>query len=152
MRLEVVLVSEEQDEKRRDGDVARNKRAPVERMLEDSIALDEEQEDVEDKVGAVQPDAAKGLVRKRVDIDVLLCRGRPDPELCERDARPGDVGRRPAHAGHVRKHLARGQSAVHEAEETPEVGCEDRDPGNWKTVSLVLILIIFVCSALLTSA
>jgi len=48
-------------------------------MLEHSVALDEQYEDVEGEVGAIDPYATLRAIGKRIDVNVLLVCSRSDP-------------------------------------------------------------------------
>lgn len=121
MRLEVEFVGEKEDEECRDRDITSDERAPIKWVLKDSKSLNEQQEDVEGEIESVNPDAAKCLEWEGVDINVLLLRGRPNPQMDEDDAGPGNVGRSPSHGCHVREDLTGGQFAVHEGQKPPKI-------------------------------
>lgn len=59
------FVSNEQKNCRGDRDIRYDEQTPIERFFKSSEALNEQQEDVEEQIETVDPDASPGFKRKR---------------------------------------------------------------------------------------
>jgi hypothetical protein len=57
----VKLVSEEEHDSGRDCDIRRDEIPPIERLLESCKTLNEEEEEVQEQVEAIDPDSTEGL-------------------------------------------------------------------------------------------
>lgn len=130
----VGFVSHKEDNKGGNHDIRRHKRSPVEGRLERGETLDEQNEDVEEQVEAVDPDAAQHLEGEGGRVDALLLEAAADAQVREDDGGPGNVRRGASDRGHVGEDLAGGDADVHEGQEAPAAGGEDGHVGDYSRV------------------
>lgn len=93
MGFVVEFVSNKEDNKGRDHNVRSNKRPPVEWRLESRKPLNQQEEDVEEQVEAVDPDATGHLEREGLRVNFLLLESAADAKMGKDDGRPGYVSR-----------------------------------------------------------